>query len=279
MIKALARWALTVPIDRLRDLRNERRFRNNHVEPAYSGVYPSYEAAIQSLPKDATVGFDNAAFPDFYLNYHFGLNPYDYPVLFWLQKIYQPGYSIFDFGGGIGQCRYAYEPFLQLTQRMSASPWIVCDLPAFVKRGSEIAAEKGVANLQFTSDLKKASEADVFVTNGALQYLPKDLPELLIELERAPEHVLINRIPGYDGPAYYTIQSTRHRTYTPYRIINLQAFRDGMSALGYRQEDQWEVPRTLHVNFRPECDVRKYQGFYFRRIESTDPSAGEGKAN
>jgi putative methyltransferase (TIGR04325 family) len=273
VIEAAVRWALNVPFATLRDWRNERRFRQRHLEPVYSGVYPTFEAAIASLPKEIFVGFDDETFPDFYLEYHFGLNPYDYPMLFWLKKIYRPGTNIFDFGGGIGQCRYAYEPFLELTEQLGGAHWTVCDLPAFVKRGGEIAAEKGVTDLHFTSDFKQASEAGVFITNGALQYLPKDLPEMLTDLERLPEHVLINRIPGYDGPGYYTVQNTRHRSYTPYRIINREAFRAGMAALGYRQEDNWGVPRKLHVNFHPECDVEKYQGFYFR-LDTSANSVG-----
>jgi putative methyltransferase (TIGR04325 family) len=266
VIEALVRRGVRLLSVRARDTWNERSFHRFGLEPVYSGVYPTHEAAVQAVPKGGFVGFDDPSIPDFYLHYHFGLNPSDYPVLFWLGKIIQPGKDVFDFGGGVGQCRYAYEPYLLPTgHSLSAARWVVCDLPAFVERGKEVAAEKGISGLRFTTDFQTASESPIFLTNGALQFMHQDLSELLAGLDRLPEHVLVNRVPAYDGPEYFTVQRSRHRSYTPYRVMNRDAFSQRMRALGYRREDTWEVPRTLHVNFRPEYDVAKYQGFYFRR--------------
>ena len=269
MFEQIARKTFKAATGTARDLLNERRFHHNDDEPVYSGIYPTYEAAIRAIPHGTAIGFDSASVPAFYLNHHFVLNQNDYPVLFWLGKILHPGAAIFDFGGGLGQCWYSYEPYLPVLDQAN---WIVCDLPAFVKQGQELARQQGVADLLFTSDIEKCAGAAVFMSNGALQYVPEDLPALLSKLAKPPEHILINRVPMYDGEGYYTIQRTRHNSYAPYRVMNREELCRGMRLLGYREQDSWEVSRTLHVNFQPEYDVEKYYGFYFCKVQgrSTD---------
>jgi putative methyltransferase (TIGR04325 family) len=276
VLERLAKKVFRAASGTARDLFNERRFHRFDDEPVYSGIYRTYDAAIQAVPRGAAIGFDDASVPGFYLDHHFVLNPNDYPVLFWLAKILKPGSAIFDFGGGLGQCWYSYEPYLQV---LDQARWIVCDLPAFVRQGQELAREQAATDLQFTSDLDRSADAAIFMSNGALQYMADDLPTLLGKLRKAPDHVVINRVPMYDGEAYYTIQRTRHNSYAPYRIMNREEFCRGMRLLGYREQDRWEVSRTLHVNFQPVYDVKKYQGFYFRKAQgrsadrSTDKEA------
>jgi len=250
----------------VRDFVNERRFRQLDGNPMYSGIYPTYEAATLGMPKHGGTGFDDAAAVDFFLHHHEDLNQFDYPVLFWLEKTYRPGDAIFDFGGGLGQCRYAYRPYLPLIEE---APWTVCDVPSLVEKGRELARQRGAAQLHFTTDLKNAAETSIFLTNGALQYLHADLPELLRPLDRLPEHVIVNRIPVYTGEAYYTVQRTRHRSYTPYRIVNRDQFVAAMADLGYQLVDSWEVQRSVYVNFHPERYVPSYGGFYFSRTAGT----------
>jgi putative methyltransferase (TIGR04325 family) len=247
----------------IRDFVNERRFHSRGGgDPIYSGMHETYEAASKSMPTHGVAGFDDAAAVNFFLNHHADLNQFDYPVLYWLNRIYRPGDSIFDFGGGLGQCRYAYQPYLQMSE---GSRWLVCDVPALVAKGEELARERGMHDLQFTTDLKDAATTGLFLSNGALQYMQADLPELLKTVATLPVHVLVNRIPVFNGRPYYTVQRTRHGSYTPYRIMNRNEFVTGMEALGYQLRDAWEVQRSLYVNFRPESYVPTYQGFYFSR--------------
>ncbi len=276
MLEPIARKVYRGAIGLMRDLLNERRFHRFDAEPVYSGIYPSHEAAIQAIPHGAPIGFDDATIPAFYRDHHFVLNQHDYPVLFWLARAFRPGCAVLDFGGGLGQCWYSYEPYLPM---LDQGRWIVFDLPAFVDQGRDMAKQAG-ADLLFTSDLQSAGEASIFLSNGALQYMPEDLPGLLAKLPKAPDHILINRVPMYDGEAYYTIQRTRHNSYSPYRVMNREEFRQGMRLLGYREQDSWEVSRSLHVNFEPARDVHKYHGFYFQKHQgrSTDgaPAAQKG---
>ena len=275
MLEQIARAVFKAASGTARDLLNERRFHRYDDEPVYSGVYSTYEAAIRAIPQGATIGFDEPAVPDFYLNHHFVLNQNDYPELFWLAKLLRPGSVIFDFGGGLGQCWYSYAPYLPMLEQVR---WIVCDLPAFVKQGQVLARQQSATELQFTSDLQVAKEAGIFMSNGALQYLADDLPALLSKLANAPDHILINRVPMHDGESFFTIQRTRHKSYAPYRVMNREEFLRGMRLLGYREQDSWEVSRTLHVNFRSGYDVKKYHGFYFRKAQGrgTDRIADRG---
>jgi putative methyltransferase (TIGR04325 family) len=254
----------------VRDFVNERRFHRPGGDPVYSGMYPTYDAAFQSMPGHGIAGFDDSSAVNFFLNHHFDLNQFDYPVLYWLGRIYRPGDSIFDFGGGLGQCRYAYQPYLDLSE---SSRWLVCDVPALVAKGKELAAERSQNNLHFTTELQDASATTLFLSNGALQYLHADLPELLKTVAILPEHILINRIPAFDGQAYYTVQRTRHGSYTPYRIVNKKTFISGIEFLGYRLRDTWEVQRSLYVNFHPESYVPTYAGFFFSRAASEEEPA------
>ena len=264
MLEQIAKTTFKAASDAARDLLNERRFHRYDDEPVYSGIYPTYQAAIQAIPQGTAIGFDDAAVPELYLNHHFVLNQNDYPVLFWLAKILKPGSATFDFGGGLGQCWYSYEPYLSV---LNQTQWIVCDLPAFDKQGQELARQQGATDLLFTSDLQNCADAGVFMGNGALQYAADDLPGLLSKLVMPPEHVLINRVPMYDGEGYYTIQRTRHNSYAPHRVMNRKELCRGMLQIGYQEEDSWEISRTLHVNLRPGNDVTKYQGFYFRKAQ------------
>jgi len=214
------------------------------------------------MPKVALAGFNNDVASNFYLHHHGDLNQFDYPVLFWTMRVYRPGDHIFDFGGGLGQCRYAYDAYIPI---QGGSHWVVCDVPALAAKGAEIAAGRNQGDLHFTTDFKDAARARILITNGNLQYIPEDFPALLAALSSRPVHLLINRIPAYEGEAFYTVQRTRHRSYTPCRGVNREAFAGAIKALGYRLIDSWEVNRSLYVNFQPKYYVPTYRGFYFTR--------------
>jgi putative methyltransferase (TIGR04325 family) len=86
---------------------------------------------------------------------------------------------------------------------------------------------------------------------------------MLAGLEELPHHILINRVPLYDGEAYYTVQRSRH-SYVVYKVMNLAAFIRGMEELGYEKVDQWYLSRFLRIPFHPQSFVANYWGFYFR---------------
>ena len=106
-------------------------------------------------------------------------NPNDYPVLLWLSQALEPGARVFDLGGGFGQCYYKYQEFLRYPEGLK---WQVCDVKPFMSRGPEFARKQNVTNLSFTTDRSAADGFSIYLTNGALQYIEPDLPEILAQL-------------------------------------------------------------------------------------------------
>jgi putative methyltransferase (TIGR04325 family) len=118
--------------------------------------------------------------------------------------------------------------------------------------------------LEFTDEGSAAEGCAVYLSNGALQYIEPDLSEILGKLSTKPRHVLINRIPIYDGEPYFTVQNG-YRAYVPYKVMNTSRLTEGMNGLGYRLIDEWELPRSLILPFHPDRFVPNYKGFYFTR--------------
>jgi putative methyltransferase (TIGR04325 family) len=259
MLSRLAKTTVTT----LRDAYTSRYFYKQHNGTRYRGVYGSYDEAAAALPKGKLHGFADESVPEYYEKYLQAFNPGDYPILFWMQQKLAPGSTVFDFGGGLGQCFYAYQDLMKFPDGMS---WRVCDVDALVKRGQDVAQKRKVENLHFTTDRQEASGATFFLTNGTLQYVPEHVSEILSNLAELPQHVLVNRVPMYDGKGYYTVQSSPH-SFSPYRIFNHREFIDQVSGLGYEFVSDWTLPRSLHVQFHPELYVNNYRGLYFRRIK------------
>jgi putative methyltransferase (TIGR04325 family) len=225
----------------------------------YRGVYPDFRSASSALPSGKLHGFDSKSLVDNLAEHFSQFNPGDYPILLRLAQILRPGDTVFDLGGGSGQSYYAYREFIEFPPDLR---WLVCDVEAFTEMGKKVAHERGATPLAFTNNWQDADGVPVYLTNGALQYIEPGLAEILHDLSKRPKYVLINRIPTYDGPSYYTIQRGL-RSYSPYKIINTGEFVRGMEQLGYKRMDQWSLPRGLRVPFHPECVVPAYQGFYF----------------
>jgi putative methyltransferase (TIGR04325 family) len=242
------------------DVYTYRYFDDPRKAPRYRGIYPTYRAAEEALPKGKLQGFNVETVPEYFFKNEFALNPGDYPVLFWLSQILKPGSRVFDLGGGLGQCYYAYQDFLQFPSEIR---WTVCDVESFLSRGPELAREREAPNLFFTTEPQQADGVQIFLSNGALHYIEPDLSEILSRLEALPQHILINRVPMYSGEPYYTQQNTPH-SYSVNKVMNESQFVQGIEGLGYEQVDRWKLPRTLHVPFHPERFVANFRGFYFR---------------
>jgi len=241
----------------LRDLYTARYFHNpENGGPRYRGVYQSYDAAAAALPKGKLHGFNDESTSGYFEKYLSAFNSGDYPILFWMRQELRADSTVFDFGGGLGQCFYAYQGLMQFPEGMQ---WRVCDVEALIKRGGSLAQERKVGNLHFTTDRQEASGATFFLTNGTLQYVPEDLSEMLAKLQELPQHVLVNRVPMYEGKSYYTIQSSAH-SFSPYKIFNQQKFTDQVNSLGYELISEWKLPRSLHVQFHPELFISNYRG-------------------
>ena len=228
-------------------------------QPRYRGVFPDRESAFAAMPPSKPRGFDSDAMVQSFQQHLSTFNQSDYPVLLRLLQVLRPGDIVFDLGGGYGQCYLSYKEHIVFPEDMK---WFVCDVESFLLRGRRIAEDHNETALAFTSNWSDANGSAVYLTNGALQYIEPDLSEILCGLSVKPPHVLVNRVPAYDGEPYYTIQYAEG-AYNPYKVMNTGSFIARMAAAGYRMADHWLLPRKLRVPLHPSVSVPAYQGFFF----------------
>jgi putative methyltransferase (TIGR04325 family) len=235
----------------------------------YRGIYSSYAEALRSAPSTKPIGYDNSDSATIYLERTDRILPSDYPVLFWLQKLWLDGCtSVFDLGGNIG---VSYRAYRRLATYPASLRWVVHDVPTIVKLGRQWVSENDAqGHLSFTDDPADATGADILLANGALQYLPYELHQLLGELNKLPTHLLVNRLPLHPAQSFFTLQSTGF-AFCPYRVLSEARFVTSLVALGYSVVDRWKVPElNCHIPFAPERSFNGYQGFFL----SLDPRRG-----
>ena len=233
---------------------------------AFRGVFPSLEEALAAIPPSYSSSYNlpqlhQAPAANLEQIHRSSLNPRDYPVIFWLQSILEQNSILVDFGGKTGGSYYSYQKYLDFGKDLR---WIVCDLPAAVESGSQFAQQIGARQISFTSDLSSIESPNIFLTCGTLQYVEPSLAELLSSsLASKPRHLIINRVPFYDGKQFITLQNLR-KSIVPYKIQNRTEFINAISLLDYELIDSWSNTRTCSIPFHPECFVNGYHGFYFR---------------
>jgi putative methyltransferase (TIGR04325 family) len=259
--------AESVPfVRRILQARYERRFRD-HVslmENLYRGVYSSFSDASESIPATRPVGYDNSASAELYRDRVRRIFLYDYPMMFWLSRIFAAGNtSVFDLGGHIGIAYYAYQRCIDYPD---AIRWQVSDVPKVNAAGVTWAeAHDSRHRLTFTANPADADGADILFAAGSLQYLDYTLADLLGSLESPPTHLLLNSVPIHMSTSYFTVQNMG-ATCCPYRITSEREFIDGLKALDYRLRDRWENPdRRCLIPFHPAHSLDRYFGFYFSR--------------
>lgn len=232
------------------------------------GIYETFHSAKDAIPRRKKVGFDHLEFAEFYIQSLDLVKPSDYPVFYWLRPLLPEIRSVFDFGGNLGRSYFPYRRFLKLHDELL---WTICDVPAVVIAGRELARKRNLENLTFTTDLALADGSDVFVTSGTLQFVEQDLAELLRPLKNRPPHVFINRVPFSDKPTYYTVHNTGLFC-CPYRISNERKFRESICGLGYELIDSWSCPESWTTVFlRPKYTVNSYSGYYFQLSSRSRP--------
>jgi putative methyltransferase (TIGR04325 family) len=248
-------------VERAQQLRYQRQFAGD-CYGCFQGVFESFEAAARSAPRTKHVGFDHPDYPTHHLDRMHTVESHDYPAMLWLRSILGPGSRVFDFGGNVGVSYYAYARYIDYPPDLR---WTVCEMPGMVQAGREIAAREGRSNLSFTEDWSEASGADVYFSAGVIQYIDTGpFAEGLVKLQSLPRHVLLNKLPLYDGEQFVTLQNSG-AIVNPQFVFNRDAFLESMSRLSYRLIDSWAVHGySCFVPFHPDKHVPTYSGLYFR---------------
>jgi putative methyltransferase (TIGR04325 family) len=232
----------------------------------FRGVYETFEEAIRAAPKTKSIGYDNPELAHEYQHraeLETTVQSYDYPVLFWLNSIFdinEKTLSIFDFGGNVGVHFYAYEKYLKYPFNLK---WLVCELPAIVKAGKELAEKRGSSDLVFTEKFEEASGKDVFLASGSVQYV-EDLSLSLSSLSEKPKHLLLNILPLYEGPKFVSLQNGGNVFYPSY-VFNKADFINSINKIGYEIVDIWrDMFFPCIIPFHPEKSGPFFHGLYFK---------------
>src|SRR5271154_4691328 len=70
---------------------------------AFHGVYENFEEADRDAPRTKPLGFNNAAYGQEFEDRLSRALSFDYPVMFWLGRLIEPGTRVFDYGGRLGR--------------------------------------------------------------------------------------------------------------------------------------------------------------------------------
>jgi putative methyltransferase (TIGR04325 family) len=225
----------------------------------FHGAFPSYEAAMAAVPEGRLAGYDHEAVAEVSFEAMCRVAPWDYPVLYWLKTLTPGALSLIDAGGHMGTKYRAFRPYLALPPSFR---WIVYDLPAMVAQGRRRAAEEELTGIAFVDDLSAVGRADIFLASGLLQYLDRPFSQLLQEVGRLPQHLLVNKLALRDGPTVVTLENFGN-AFVPYQIRARAPFFAELESLGYRIADEWEIPSLSHIiPTHPELGASQSIGFY-----------------
>lgn len=235
----------------------------------FRGIYETFEQAKAKAPAGKRVGYDNSELArEYRTQLNVRLSSFDFPVLFYLNRVLKAGDTVLDYGGNIGVHFLRFKKYLNLDKVW----WIVCDLPEITKVGAETCA--GVANIKFINDIVAANgqDVDIFLACGSIQYVhsPELLLKTLIGKKVGPKHILIDQLPLYEGPTFVTLQNGGLVCYPQY-VFNRKEFVNAIEELGYKLIDMWDdVTDSCIIPFHPEKSIQAYKGLYFSKTQEGD---------
>lgn len=229
--------------------------------PRFSRAYRSYDEALRAVPRGRLAGYDHEEICDVAFSEMCRIALWDYPVIYWLQRLLPDSRLIVDAGGHMGTKFRAFHEHLSLTP---SHQWIVYDVPAMVSAGRRRAEADGLTELSFTDDLASIQRADIFLASGLLQYLDIPFSELLGKLPQKPKHLIINKLAVRDGETVVTLENFG-KALVPYQIRSRQPFFAELAALGYRTVDEWNIQALNHtITTHPELGPSQSIGCYMR---------------
>ncbi len=227
----------------------------------FRGIYPDFASAVRDIPADRLQGYDNEASALRLADDRFRIFPFDYPVMFWLQKLLPECKLLFDFGGNAGISYFGYSKYLQYPATMT---WLIKEVPAVAALGASIARAESAANLRFTTTLDELPGADILMAAGALHFIVEPFA-LLRSVPNLPPHILLNKVPVRNLPAAVTLHNMGSAL-CAYHLFNRAQFVASFESLGYELLDEWQTPDLgAQIPFFREQSLHAYTGFYFRK--------------
>jgi putative methyltransferase (TIGR04325 family) len=227
----------------------------------FHGIYPDFAAAWRDIPPGRLEGHDSEAAAQRLADARLRVEPSDYPIMFWLQRLLPECRLLFDLGGGVGISYFGYRRYLQYPSGMS---WLINELPTVAALGARMAAEELAPGLRYTTSLEELPRADILLAAGSLQLIEAPF-ELLRAAAALPPHLLINKVPLGKTPAAVTLHNLGPAL-CAYHLFNRAQFVAGVQQLGYELVDEWANPDlSARIPYFPERSIHSYSGFYFRK--------------
>ena len=231
----------------------------------YFGLFDSFDAAREWLP--ASAEFNHEALADEFIKVRTQqVFAYDYPVIWWLNEAFRRGATrVLDIGGSVGVHYYAYGKYIDMPASLS---WRIVEVPVIAAIGRRLAAQRAAAALSFTEDLQEGlrhGNAEIWIASGVLHYMEDARPgELLERCTERPLHLLLNKLPLYEGEDFVTAQNIGEGCFAPLHVFNRDRFVRGVEAQGYALRDRWAVhERSLYLPGYPERSFPTFTGLYF----------------
>lgn len=231
-------------------------------QPRMLGAYPDRETALADIPTRWLSTYDHAEVAAVNFEWMCALQSWDYPVMFWLEKLSVPGMTILDAGGHFGTKYIAFGTHLRLDQ----ISWTVYDLAATI-RSARAAQRRGDVpkDIDFIDDLSNAPASDLLLASGLLQYLDTPFPQFVAQLTNRPKHILLNKVATRDGPSLVTLERIGPAR-VPYQIRCRAEFEAQIAAMGYSIADSWDIPSLGHViDTHPELGRSVSRGYLLHR--------------
>ncbi len=241
------------------------RLRQNTSRAArFSGVYPSRDAALASLPESARSGYDNADIADVSFEWMCQRAAWDYPLLYWLQNIAVEKVTVLDAGGHLGTKYIAFSDIWD----MQHIHWTVYDTPGIIAAAKARQAAGDLPEpIRFHDDLGEVPACEILLASGLVQYLDQSLSTFLMQLKQRPKHILLNKVPLRDGKDLFTVERIGTAR-VPYHIRSRQTWEAELANLGYEIVDRWEIAGLSHrISTHPWQGQTDSAGYYLRWSE------------
>lgn len=234
----------------------------------FRGAFASYAEAVAAVRPGRLAGYDHDAVADVTFASMCEIQLWDWPVLYWLRRVWPTTGSVLDVGGHQGTKFRAFRNHLELG---GAVGWVVYDVPAIVRAGRARCGREGLTGLSFVDTPADAPAADVLLASGVLQYLDVPFDDLLRRLPALPRHLILNKVATRPGPTVVTLENFGVSD-VPYQIRNHDEFVGSVEALGYEIVDGWRIPELSHViPTHPKLGRSTSSGFYARLREGHSP--------
>jgi putative methyltransferase (TIGR04325 family) len=226
----------------------------------FHGAFESHSQAINAVPSNMVAGYNHHSVVETNFDKMCEIAPWDYPVLFWLERILPETNIILDAGGHMGTKYRAFRRHLNLDNRQLE--WIIYDLPAIVQAGHKRACEEGLTALKFVDNLSSIECPDVMIASGLLQYLDIPFKSLIKSMKNIPRHFILNKVAMWEERDMFTLENFGN-AFVPYQIRNKKTFLNEIEEIGLRIIDEWEIPSLSHViPSHPELGRSVSKGYY-----------------